>query len=147
MRRSYSNKMTAGILKILRPRIVYAHRPAGALCSLPPGGGCEVGDSQPNAPAPRYVPAMPESPPKKNESGQKQALGEQISPERTKSPVKPADDPVQASRSATPAQISSTAKRLDGVPESFANVASIVERSAMPEQDRRGTHTHTRTHA
>ena len=50
--------------------------------------------------------------------------------------MKPADDPVQASRSATPAQISSTAKRLDGVPESFANVVSIVERSAMPEQDR-----------
>ena len=60
----------------------------------PTGGGCEGGDSQPNAPAPRRVPAMPESSPKKTESGQKQALGEQISPERTKSPVKPADDSV-----------------------------------------------------
>ena len=82
------------------------------------------------------MPAMPESPPQKTESGQKQALGEQISPERTKSPVKPADDSVEASLHATPAQISPTAKRLDGPPESFANVVSIVERSAMPEQDR-----------
>ena len=102
----------------------------------PSGGGCEAGGGQPNVPAPRYVPATPKSPPKKTESGQKQSPGEQISPERTKSPVKPADDPVEASLNATPAQISPTAKRLDGPPESFANVVSIVERSAMPEQDR-----------
>ena len=50
--------------------------------------------------------------------------------------MKPADDSVEASLNAKPAQISPTAKRLDGPPESFANVVSIVERSAMPEQDR-----------
>ena len=100
------------------------------------GGGCSGGYDQPDDPAARHEPTTLKSPPipavGPGYAGPVAARSEQAA-----LGALPADGSTQSSHVVAPTPVPSAATNPGGHPESFANIVGIVERSAMPETDRR----------
>ena len=99
-------------------------------------GGCLGGNDQPDEPAARHAPTSLKSPP--NPTAGPGYAGPAASPFVGEAlDALPASGSTQPSHAAAPARVPSAQNNLDETPESFANIVGIVERSAMPEMDRR----------